>query len=62
MDRAAAAEGESVSEFMLKAGLARAWMAYALRQPRELKGLSRLYDLAGRLLEAEVDRRHSAAS
>jgi hypothetical protein len=54
--RQAAAAGESFSEFVRTAALARAWMVYAWKHPEGVGDLAVVYERTRRLLEDESAR------
>jgi hypothetical protein len=58
--RHAAELGETFSEYVRKAALARAWMDEARLRPETVPGAQTVYEAAGRLLGEETDRRRSS--
>jgi uncharacterized protein (DUF1778 family) len=55
----ASSVGESFSEFVRTAALARAWMSYARHNVGELASLDTVYEAAARLLGEETGRRRT---
>lgn len=53
----ATAAGESISEFVRTAALARAWMEYARRNKDQIEGLETVYQAAARALGEDAARR-----
>jgi hypothetical protein len=52
--------GETFSEYVRKAALARSWMDEARLRPETVPGAQTIYEAAGRLLDEEALRRRQA--